>query len=85
MSELRQAAQDAHSRIADYYLNAFGELATSLEALQATPNLADQDDGYALRHLPASPALRRPPGRPPCRGHLPRPWVPPWQYLGRCP
>ena len=53
MSELRQAAQDAHSRIADYYLNAFGELATSLEALQATPNLADQDDGYALRHLPA--------------------------------
>ena len=85
MSELRQAAQDAHSRIADYYLNAFGELATGLEALQPTPSLADQDDRYALRHLPGSPALRRPPGRPPCRGHLPRPWVPPWQYLGRCP
>ena len=53
ISELRHAAQDAHSRIADYYLNAFGELATGLEALHATPSLADQDDGYALRHLAA--------------------------------
>jgi hypothetical protein len=52
-SELRQATLAAHQRIADYYLNIFGGLDTALSALQATPSIADHDDSYALRHLPA--------------------------------
>ena len=53
MSDLREATRNAHRRIADYYLDLFGGLDTALSALRAAPDLADQDDRYALRHLPA--------------------------------
>ena len=53
MNDLREAARNAHRRIADYYLCLFGGLDTALSALRAAPSLADQDDRYALRHLPA--------------------------------
>jgi hypothetical protein len=52
MSDLREATQDAHRRIAHYYLDIFGGLDTGLSELHATPGLADHDDRYALRHLP---------------------------------
>lgn len=49
--ELAQATSDAHARIADGYLNAFGGLATQLTALAAKPALATADSGYPRRHL----------------------------------
>ena len=52
MSDLREATQDAHQRIADHYLDIFGGLDTGLSDLHSTPGLADHDDRYALRHLP---------------------------------
>ena len=48
MSDLREAAQNAHRWIADYYLGLFGGLGTALSALHAVPGLADQDGRYAL-------------------------------------
>ena len=52
-SDMRDAIQAAHIRIAEHYLAAFGGLSTSLAALSANPLLADQDDRYPLRHLPS--------------------------------
>ena len=49
--ELARAAADAHSRIADHYLSAFGGLNQRLPAVAADPSIAQLDDGYALRHL----------------------------------
>jgi hypothetical protein len=49
--ELARAAVDAHARIADYYLAAFGGLSQGLPALATDPSIAQLDDGYALRHL----------------------------------
>ncbi|MFF5233280.1 hypothetical protein [Dactylosporangium sp. NPDC000521] len=43
---LRLAAREAHHRIAEHYLTAFGRLATDVRVLAA-------DDHYALLHLPA--------------------------------
>lgn len=49
--EFARAATDAHARIADHYLTAFGGLREGLPVLAADPSIACQDDGYALRHL----------------------------------
>jgi hypothetical protein len=49
--ELARATTDAHARIADYHLAAFGGLRLGLPALAAEPSVAQTDDGYALRHL----------------------------------
>ncbi len=49
--ELREAAQGAHNRIADIYLDLFGGLAEELPALGGDPDAAQIDDGYPLRHL----------------------------------
>ena len=49
--ELARAAAEAHARIADYYLAAFGGLSQGLPALAADRSIAQLDDGYALRHL----------------------------------
>ena len=49
--ELARAATQAHARIADYYLAAFGGLPEQLPLLAVDPSIAQQDDGYALRHL----------------------------------
>ena len=42
---------DAHTRIADYYLDAFGGLSHGLPLLAADLSVAQIDNGYALRHL----------------------------------
>lgn len=49
--ELARAAVDAHARMANYYLAAFGGLDRGLPALAADPLMAQIDEGYALRHL----------------------------------
>ena len=49
--ELASATANAHSRIADHYFTAFGGLRSGLPLLAADPAVAQQDDGYALRHL----------------------------------
>jgi len=49
--QLADAVKHAHSRIAAYYLSAFGGLENHLNSLAADPALARQDDGYPLRHL----------------------------------
>jgi hypothetical protein len=49
--ELASATASAHSRIADHYFTAFGGLQSGLPLLAADPAVAQQDDGYALRHL----------------------------------
>jgi hypothetical protein len=49
--QLVRAAAEAHARIADYHLTAFGGLGLGLPALAADPSLAQAGNGYALRHL----------------------------------
>lgn len=49
--ELARASSDAHARIASHYLAAFGGLSEGLPVLAASPAIAGQDDGYALRRL----------------------------------
>jgi hypothetical protein len=49
--ELASATVNAHSQIADHYFTTFGGLQSGLPLLAANPAVAQQDDGYALRHL----------------------------------
>ena len=49
--ELARAYGRAHTRIADYYLDAFGGLSHGLPLLAADLSVAQIDNGYALRHL----------------------------------
>ena len=49
--ELARASAQAHARIAEYYLATFGGLREGLPVLAASPAIAGQDDGYALRRL----------------------------------
>jgi hypothetical protein len=51
--ELSQAAGDAHQRLADRYLTAWGSLRDGLPTLASDLQAATLDDGYGLRHLPA--------------------------------
>lgn len=48
---LADACQDAHHRICDRYLTAWGCLHRNLPDLEAAPNLGSMDGGYALRWL----------------------------------
>ncbi|MEU4280720.1 hypothetical protein ACFY8X_21250 [Streptomyces tanashiensis] len=48
---LGPATTAAHARIGDWYLTRFGGLDGDLEILAGDPALAEDDDGYALRHL----------------------------------
>jgi bDLD-like protein len=50
-SELATATADAHSRISDRYLCAYGGLDRGMSKLTADLSRAALDDGYALRHL----------------------------------
>jgi len=51
-SELSDAAQAAHCRIAERYLAAWGGLDQKLPLLAQDLTLADLDGGYGLRHVP---------------------------------
>jgi hypothetical protein len=50
VDELAAATSNAHHRLADRYLQAWGDLAEGLPGLQ-TAAQRDLDDGYGLRHL----------------------------------
>jgi hypothetical protein len=50
--ELEEAARQAHQRIADRYLSAWGGLDDGLPTLAADLRVAVLDSGYGLRHLP---------------------------------
>jgi len=52
LRELADATRQAHGRIANRYLSAWGELATDLSGLHARA-AGELDDGYGLRHLTA--------------------------------
>jgi hypothetical protein len=49
--ELARATADAHARIADYHLAAFGGLRLGLPSVATDLSVAQADNGYALRHL----------------------------------
>lgn len=49
--EMADACQDAQNRICDRYLTAWGGLDRDLPRLEANPDLAEMDRGYALRWL----------------------------------
>ena len=49
--ELRRSTLDAHSRVAEVYLDSFGGLEANLPVLAADPSAAEADRSYPLRHL----------------------------------
>jgi hypothetical protein len=49
--DLVRGADDAQSRIADHYLTMFGGLPDGLPVIASNPSAAQEDAGYALRHL----------------------------------
>lgn len=50
-AQLAEATAASRERIADHYIDYFGGLDSGLPALAESPQLAEVDDGYPLRHL----------------------------------